>query len=440
MKPLGVVLLFINLLVAGAVAYLASWDWAKRQEQNTALLKQELAVSGLPLERPAGNKDAVVDVSKPEESVPLETSPALGRSMKDVRAKVLIDLFVGATREPAADGSGLFASFPTAPPLSVIGEVDAVKKEYDRVVNGYADGAKQAAGLDYLVGRVDANLKLTAGPLTLLADDFEERYTLREWLDEAKKGNAGEYWQLARAALDRRFDEVLNAPDANLAAKVEADKLTARQARDAAQTALIKAKDQDKAKAQADYEAARLAFWKAATAKTAALSNGDRRRKAAALLAVLDQSAGGQKRTALTVGMADYTAAVLDRTQRLANLPARYSGQTQVELGNFEAVYKQKIATAIDLDKLASQQESITKALDASEKRADAQVKLREAHRDAALGRTEDVNKRVSDLAAAQAKLEQDIFALQRLVGANYDELFELEDKVILAEKKKAGK
>ena len=51
-----------------------------------------------------------------------------------------------------------------------------------RIIAGHRDpprrartDTKQAAGLDYLIGKVDANSKLTAGPLTLLADDFDVR-------------------------------------------------------------------------------------------------------------------------------------------------------------------------------------------------------------------------------------------------------------------------
>ena len=47
MSTLGKILLFINLLAAAGVAYLASQSWAQRQAVNATLLKHELVESGM---------------------------------------------------------------------------------------------------------------------------------------------------------------------------------------------------------------------------------------------------------------------------------------------------------------------------------------------------------------------------------------------------------
>ena len=434
MKPLGIVLLFVNLLAAAGVVYLATQSWAKRHEQNTALLKHELVSSGLPLESPAGGKG--VDWSKDDETVKLDF-PIPGRGPTEVTKKALKAHFAGAARE-----GEVFAGMSASPPTSVVGEVEEVKKQIDAKVVGYSD--RPADGLEYLVGREGAGYRLTPGLLTLLADDFEERVAYREWLAEARNPQPvyppAALWQLARTALDAKFDQAVLKPDAAANANAHAARWEARAARDAALDEWQKAPVAEAAAKKRAYDDARMAYWQAMAAKFPPLSATDRRRKAAGLLAVVDPSAGGQKRTALTVGMADYTAAVLDRSQRLAAMPERYERQSEAELANFVVLYEQKLATSRDLDRMLQRQIDITKAFAAQQKRAEEEVTTRTAHRDAAQGRTDDLDKKVKASAAAQQALEKEVFALQQLVGRRFEELFELEDKVFEAEKQKAGK
>jgi hypothetical protein len=434
MKPLGIVLLFVNLLAAVGVVYLATQSWAKRHEQNTALLKEELVSSGMPLESPAGAKP--IDLSKPEDSFTLKF-PIPGRPATEVRAKVLIDHFAGAKRE-----GELFSSMAGNPPLSVVGEVDEVKKQIDAKVAGYNNDP--AAGVAYLVGSVGADYRLTPGLLTLLADDFEERVTYREWLAEARNPQpiypAAALWQLAKDALDAKLSLPLTKPNADAAAAYQTARHEARVARDAALDEWQKAPLPQVGAKKAAYDEARMAFWKAMAAKSAPLSEGDQRRKAAGVLVVVDPSAGGQKRTALTVGLPDYTAAVLDRTERLASMPERYERQGEAEVATFVVLYEQKLATSRDLDRMLQKQIDITKAFAVQQKQAADQVSTREAHRDGATGRVADLQKKVEAASAAQEALEKEVFALQQLVGQRFAELFELEDQVFQAEKKKAGK
>jgi hypothetical protein len=89
---------------------------------------------------------------------------------------------------------------------------------------------------------------------------------------------------------------------------------------------------------------------------------------------------------------------------------------------------------------MLQRQLDITKTFAAQEKAAADQVVTRTKHRDDAQGRTDDLNTKVKAAAAAQAVLEKEIFTLQQLVGARFDELFQLEDQVFQAEKSKTGK
>ncbi len=429
MKPLGIVLLFLNLLAAAGVAYLATTSWAKRHEQNIAIEKHELVLSGLPTEPGTGK---TFDPNKPEETVTL-----YGR---ELRNKVLVDHFTGATR------GGDFAGMAATPPLSVVAEVEDMQKQVEAKLA--AQGTNEAK-IQFLVGLPNkANKdKLDPGPLTLLADDFEERAAYREWLAEALQPKypnvftSAELLGFARSALDAKFALAIGKADPTLCDEYEKAKREARAARDAAFDQYQRAPRAVGQEAkQTAYLEAQKAYWKALSSKSASLSGVDRRRRAAGLLAVLDPSAVGQKRTTLLVGLNDYANAVLDRTQRLSSMPERYDRQGESELASFGLTYNNKLKTSQDLDFMLQRQLDITKTFAAQEKAAADQVATRTKHRDDAQGRTDDLDKKVKAAATAQKALEKEIFELQQLVGVRFDELFRLESQVFEAEKLKAGK
>jgi hypothetical protein len=439
MKPLGIVLLFLNFFASIGVVYLATQSWGNKHAQNVAVVKHELVLSGMPTDTKAG-ESKTFEPAKPEETVKLH-----GR---EIRAKVLDDHFGNGKNVRGGDLAGMSAT----PPLSVVAEVEDMKKQFEAKVAGAAvpGVGPDAAKIQYLVGATNG-ARLTAGPLTLLADDFEERSAFREWLSEALRIESTPPAQravarltyllgLARSAFDAKFALAIDPPNPTTAEAFEKTKRDARAARDAAFDKYQRSspKDGGQAKLYADYLQAQDAYWTALAAKSASLSEADRRRRAAGLLAVLDTSAAGQKRTALLVGLNDYATAVLDRTQRLSSMPERYDRQGESELASFGLIYKQRLKTSQDLDFMLQRQLDITKTFAAQEKAASDQVVTRTKHRDDSQGRVDDLDKRVKTAAAAQADLEKEIFALQQLVGARFDELFQLEDQVFKAEKQKA--
>lgn len=436
MKPLGIVLLFINLLAAGGVAFLATQSWTRRHDQNLAVFKHELALTGVPTDPPS--PAVKLDGLKPEDNVKVGN--------REVRLKVLAEHFAGGAR------GGDFSDMKPGPTLSVVAEVEEMKKVVDGLLTKQTS---VAAKLEYLVLGTGGAVK--PGPLLLLADDVEERLIYREWLDQAQQLQAvqarqgqlnaedatrlNELLDLARSALDAKFDLAIAkaSPEAN--GKYADEKRAAKAARDAALDEYMRAgKAPGQGEKQAAYLAAERAYWKAVAGKSASLSEADRRRRLAATMAVLDPSEGGQKRTALLVGLKDYHAAIGDRIGRLISMPPRYERQGESELKTFEAVYKQKLTTAQDLDFMLQRQIELTKSFAAQEKRSADQVQVRTKHRDDAQGRTDDLDKRVKASAAAQAELEKEIHDLQQLVGARFDELFLLEEQVFKAEKQKVGK
>ncbi len=430
MKPLGIVLLFLNLLAAIGVWYLATQSWGNKHDQNIAIVKHELVLSGMPTDT-TGPKAVP---SNPEDTIKLYN--------REIRAKVLTDHFAGAAR------GGDFANMSAVPPLSVMAEVEDMKKQFEaKVAGAVAQGVgADAAKIQYLVGATNG-ARLTPGPLTLLADDFEERAAFREWLAEAQQPKmpnvvtTAELLDLARSAFDAKFALAIDKPNPTTAEAYEKAKRDARAARDAAFDKFQRApKAAGQELLQTGYLQAQKDYWKALAAKSASLSEADRRRRAAGLLAVLDTSAAGQKRTALLVGLNDYATAVLDRTQRLSSMPERYDRQGESELASFGLIYKQRLKTSQDLDFMLQRQLDITKTFAAQEKDASAQVVTRTKHRDDTQGRVDDLDKRVKTAATAQADLEKEIFSLQQLVGARFDELFQLEDQVFRAEKLKANK
>lgn len=433
MKPLGIVLLFINLLAAAGVAFLATQSWNRRQEQNTAVVRHELLIEGFPTDRTPGDKP--FDAGKAEDTVKIGN--------RTLRVKVVNDHFQGARRE-----GEMYAQLP-AVPLSVVGEVEAVKKAIDDHI---ATIPNDTAKLAYLIGsrnRTNPN-RLDPGILTLLADDFEERVTYREWLAEADKPQAQEpppvppatLFGLAKSALDAKFAVAIDKHNTATSNTYEQGKRDARKARSEAYDAYLRAAKNDPTLA-AKYKAytdAKLAYWNAMAAKSASLSESDRRRKGAGLLAVVDPSASGQKRTVLLVGLSDYASAVLERTQRLTSMPERYERQGEAELDSFSVVYEEKLATSRDLDRLLQRQVDITKSFAAQEKQAAAQVVVRTKHRDDATGRVNDLDAKVKALSTSQQALEKEILTLQKLVGQRFDELFQLEEQVFQAEQQKSKK
>jgi hypothetical protein len=418
------VLLFINLLAAAGVAYLASGAWAKRQEHNTALLKLGLFENGQPLEI-----EKTVNMADDDAKVPFAIPTAAGRSASSVRVKVLKEHYGGAKGEYTA----------ATPAASVADEVKEVQRNFDAAVVGLAD---PVAKLRFLVGQVGGGGRLVPGPLMLLADDFEERMMFREWLDRAAAdpNGANKYAGFAVAAVARKFNEVTAAANpATATATVEAV-LAARKARDDAFDAFQRAPVVNRGPAFQAFQDANDALARAMTAPTTATSDLERRRKAGAILVCLDLSAAGQKRAALVLGLRGYTAAVHDRVSRLQAMPERYERAIEAELAQFVVQYEQRLTAAKDLDRLLAKQQENRKALEVSNANLAAMVAQREQQRNTTAAEADAAAVRVAAASASQAEIEQTLFQLQKRVGGLLNENFDLEEQLFRAERQKVTK
>lgn len=430
MSTLGKVLLVINLLAAAGVVYLASQSFGNRDQQNTALVKAELVSSGVPFD---GEK---AFVTAPDQVVKLPVVLGSGRTLTTIKGKVLVDVFQGAVH------AGDLLNAQTAPPLSVVGEIEEIKKQIDAKVNSFA--ANPAGGLGWLVGTVNPQTgRFVPGLLTLLSDDFEERTIFRTWLDrgaEQQGLEAKKYYDNAVAALNKKFHQATVTANPGEATNSLTTRANARTTLSDAFQDWSKARIEQINPANIKLQQAYDDYWKASTALTAASSEVERRRVASALLLHTDNSPTGQKRVALILGLPSYTKALNDRLNRLAETPSQLRDSKQRELLTFVVLYERDLQASRDLDKLVTTQKSTTATLVASAEEAKKNLAQHTKLLTDAITRAEDVLAKVRARSTEQAELERELFGLQQTVGTLLSETFELEDRVIEAERKRIRK
>lgn len=425
MSTLGKVLLFFNLLVAAGVAYFASTAWANRQQHNVAQAKHALIEVGFPLEG-----GGPVDWNNESAKVPFAIRTGSGRTSNEVPVKVLKDVFGGAKGEYTAAN----------PPASVVDDVKEVQKQFESAVSGKLGDPR--AALQFLIGGIGPDGRLTPGPLTLLADDYEERTTFRRWLETAiaNPNQAGKFADLAARTVTRKFNEVVQpANPATATAHLQAV-VDARKARDAAFDAFQQAALVNQ---QAAFDALNAAQDKLdaaiADSNTASATDAERRRRAGGLLAFLDPSAPAQKRAALVLGLKGYAAALYDRVARLKVMPERYERAIEAELAQFVMRYEQKLNAAKDIDRLVVQQRSNRLALDESDAHLEKMNEARRTQRDNAKAQADKFQVDTDSQSTKLGGFEQEVFRLQKQVGALLNANFDLEEQLIQAERRKAA-
>jgi hypothetical protein len=425
MSTLGKVLLFFNLLVAAGVAYFASTAWANRQQHNVAQVKHALVTDGFPLEA-----TGTVDWNNESAKVPFALRTGSGRESDEVPVKVLKEVFAGAKGEYTA----------ATPPASIAGDVKEVQKQFESAVSGKMGDPR--AALQFLIGGIAQDGRLVPGPLTLLADDFEERATFRRWLSEAtaNPNQAGKFADLAAKTVTRKFNEVVQPSNPATAAAHQQAVLDARKARDAAFDEFQKADVVQKQAKFNDLNAAQDKLDAAlADPNTASATDAERRRRAGGLLAFLDPSAPAQKRAALVLGLKGYAAALYDRVARLKVMPERYERAIEAELSQFVVRYEQQLTAAKDIDRLLTQQRSNRLALDESDAHLAKMNEARRTQRDTAKAQADKFQVDTDAQSTKLAGFEQEVFRLQKQVGALLNANFDLEEQLIQAERRKAA-
>jgi hypothetical protein len=326
------------------------------------------------------------------------------------------------------------------PPASVVDDVREMQKQFESAVSGKLGDPR--AALQFLIGSIGPDGRLTPGPLTLLADDFEERSTFRRWLTEAtaNPNQAGKYADFAAKTVTRKFNEVVKPANPGDAEAHQKAVIAARKDRDAAFDDFQKA---DVVQKQAKFDALNAAQDKLdgaiADPATASATDAERRRRAGGLLAFLDLSAPAQKRAALVLGLKGYAAALYDRVARLKVMPERYERSIEAELAQFVVRYEQQLNAAKDIDRLVVQQRSNRLALDESDAHLEKMNEARKTQRDAAKAQADKFQVDTDAQSARLAGFEQQVFDLQKQVGALLNANFELEEQLIQAERRKAA-
>jgi hypothetical protein len=460
MGTLGKVLIFLNILLAAGVAYLATQSWAQRQDQNAVALRYYLLIDGLPLEAPAMSDSAAADA---EVELPI-TLPG-GVPIQAVRAGFLKNHFQGTE-------SGISFANPT-PPNSVLGEFKKVRTRMEALLAA----KKPAEKLAYLIGTVNpTTLATSQGLLIYLADTFDERLALKDLLTGQAPAEIEKNAKEAEALLLKRFDSLIAAANPKQSGMDEAAlansnvslgnaRMSMKQALDdrlaaakAANTA-SESKDSEQLKlaldrdniAQEAYRAARVRYEQAKadhaklvreTAAAASYDEPTRRMKIASLLLHLDFDTpldSWQKRVALIVGLKDYLAAIKERTQRLVQQPQRYQRLQEQSVLEFVEIYEKSKAIAIDRDRLLDRQREITRALTIQATEEKNLTVQRKTQRDLSEQELLAIQASVNAAMADQAKIEAQLFAIQKQVGSILRQNFELEDQIVVLEQAKLG-
>ncbi|OWK36408.1 hypothetical protein [Fimbriiglobus ruber] len=444
MGTLGKVLLFINLLAAAGVAYLATQDWAKRQEISAVATDYLLILVGMPVQAPTGADDD-------KDSVPLNMTGSGGVPIESVSTKFLENHFKGTN-------GGTQLGDPK-PPRTQLDEVKRVGTKLESQLNDAGDAQK----IQVLCGSFNQNV-FTPGWLILLAERYDERDFVRKMVsaDQTKlKENA----ETAVAMFKKKFATVQATPNPRLAdeeatrLKTAGEEITrAAEAVRGANTKLVQAEDAFRGKtveerdADEGYKAARKVLDDALTAadsarqklkaeftnlgSTACRDDADRRLRIAHLLVHLDYSAEWQKRVALVTGLRVYSAAISDQVNHLREMAASVNQQIVSDQARFSEEYELLKGLAVQNSLLLDQQLALKAEYEAQRARDSEAAKQRAAQ---LVERQQDLAAIRAQVAASlekQAQVEKDLLDTERTVGNTLQKNFDLEQQLLNSEQK----
>lgn len=425
MRALGYVLLVFNLLATGGFAYLAVQDWKGRQEITGAGLKHVLVLNGLPFE---GGVDTVPPrLQKGAEGysdylnteIPFRVEMAGGRYTETVGPEVLYTYFAALGGGGGGGGTGEAVSAAAAfggstPVTSQLNEVKRIK--------GIIRGAVDAAG---------DKVRLLQSFLLLQAESYEER---AEILAAVKAGNAAE--------LDRRlmakFDQVINPPK-----RPGTEDLTRVQptAEDTAHESRLPqgatAEDRDKARDE-DRAALRKRLRSGSDVRAKdAQDDVERRARLSHLLVHLDRDAGWQKRVALVVGVKQYARTVAAQVVRFGMMSSRVDRQMLDDDSAYLTEYDLLMALAIQRTLMVRDMADLRAKLTDQQTKDQDFVNQRQTQLNALVAQLRAVKAEVDALLRQQEVTEQQLFLVQRDVGATLDLIYKLEDDLYRLERER---
>lgn len=410
MSTLGKVLLFLNLLIAGGLVYVAAQDWAKRQEINGVVVRYYLTLQGLPTE---GTKPA------DSNTIPINITTNSGVTVDKISDKLFRTQFTGA------DGGATYG----AEGATVVSLGEELERVVPKVRSRFATGTPQET-LRFLVGgRAEIVVggqrgqAFQPGLLMNLAESFEERQAIRA-LAEPPPATPE---QLAANAAEatRRFN-------ARLAALESAPDPKALAAATATLEELKKAIEANPADAETK---AKLTALSSAGAPPFTRDDQDRRRRITLFLMMLDPSAAWQKRVMTVAGLKTYSASLYEQIARLTDMARQTERAIEIDQSKFEAEYELLKKLALNQDILVVDQDKNVKGLADMEAQDAASVAARKSHLADLNAQLASLRQSIKAVLDRQAAAEQAVFELQRKVGDALKGNLDLERKLEQAER-----
>ncbi|VTU01109.1 unnamed protein product [Gemmataceae bacterium] len=380
MTTFGKVLIFLNMIAAGAFAYFAllAYHGEKgkgngRQAITAAGLKHVLLVDGLPLGDKAG---APTDVpGDPEAEIPFEVTMAGGYRTKTVGKKLLDSYFKAAPGDEKLGGGAV---------PNQLAEVKRVKAKID------ADLAAAETP--------DAKLLLLAGWLLLQPEVYEERQAIQKLIAEKKVEDL-------EKLLNDKFAAVLDAPkplDPEVGTALPADEVDG-------------AKLADKVK-QVD------------ASRAATLDDTERRNRLAHLLVHLSPDENWQKRVAMVVGLRRFAAAIISQAERFTVMAMRIRLLMPIEQADYQAAERTQKFLAINRTTQSNNQAELkAKAVEQEKRDADFAAQ-RATELKAIQERYARTKAQVDEMLVKQTAIEAALFEVQREVAITLDEVYRLEE------------
>lgn len=427
MRALGYVLLVFNLLATGGFAYLAVQDWKGRQDITAAGMKFILMEKGLPLEggpdqlpaRVPKGGDGYSDYLATE--VPFRVELAGGRYTNTLSPELLYSYFAalgggggGGTGEAVSAGVAFAGSTP------VTSQINEVKR-----IRGIVRGAIDASS---------DRVRLIQGFLLLQAESYEER---AEILAAVKAGNATE--------LDRRlmakFDLVINPPKQPSDEELNRVKPTADDVgKEAKLPAGSTAEDRDKARDEERGALRKRLKTGADVRAQAAQDETERRAKLAHLLIHLDRDAAWQRRVSMVVGVRQYVRTVAAQVVRFGAMTSRVDRQMLDDDSAFLTEYDLLLSLAIQRTLMVRDMADLRAKLTEQQTRDQDFVNQRQTQLNLLLAQLREVKAAVDALLLRQEVTEQQLFLVQRDVGATLDRIYQMEEELYRLERQRLSR
>ena len=138
--------------------------------------------------------------------------------------------------------------------------------------------------------------------------------------------------------------------------------------------------------------------------------------------------------------MTDYLAGVQDRIERQPDYPTRLERLRDYQSIRFVESYDRSKEQARDLDRLLVRQTEIRLALEVQAATAKQLLAQRKTQRDSAKVDADETEATVTSFVTSQDAVEKELFDLQFRVGTMLRANFDLQDRVVEAEKKLTSK